>query len=138
MQARRKKLQELGAGAVFIAHDEPERLARGILDGVELVFPFGIDIERRSYRDWGLRRVSPLRLLLDPPLWLAYARLLLGGGERWRPRGRDALQLGGDFVVAPDGRVAYSRPQVKDDRPPVGELLRELERAAAGGASPAS
>ncbi|MFU8841830.1 MAG: hypothetical protein ACNA8R_14100 [Nitriliruptoraceae bacterium] len=52
----------------------------------------------------------------------SYARLL-ASGERLRGAGQDPLQLGGDFVIAPDQTVAYSRPQQRDDRPPVGELL---------------
>jgi hypothetical protein len=62
-------------------------------------------------------------------VWGHYARLLLGG-ERLQRLGRDSLQLGGDFVVGPDGVVAWARPQRADDRPPVGVLLVELERAA--------
>jgi hypothetical protein len=57
----------------------------------------------------------------------------LAGGERLRRLGRDPLQLGGDFVVDPQGRIAYARPQRRDDRPAVGELLGALERAARGG-----
>lgn len=126
MQARRGRIEELGAGVVFVAHDEPERLERGLLDGLERVFPVVLDLERKAYRDWGLRRAPAVRLLADPAVWWAYARLMLREGERLRPRGRDILQLGGDFVVAPGGRISYSRPQERDNRPPVGSLLREL------------
>ena len=119
----------MGAGAVFVVHDGPERLATGLLDGVERIFPVALDLDRRAYREWGLGRGSFARVVLDPKVWKEYARLILRRGERLRPRGRDPLQLGGDFVVAPGGRIAYSRPQRRDDRPPVGLLLRELEKA---------
>ncbi len=39
-------------------------------------------------------------------------------------------QLGGDFIVSPDGTIAYSRPQRRDDRPSVGELLSTIESLA--------
>ncbi|MGZ5295693.1 MAG: hypothetical protein ACXWYT_02105 [Actinomycetota bacterium] len=39
--------------------------------------------------------------------------------------GRDTLQLGGDFVVEPAAVITYARPQRRDDRPPMGVLLRE-------------
>jgi hypothetical protein len=54
----------------------------------------------------------------------------LARGARLRRPGTDTFQLGGDFIVVPAGVVAYSRPQQRDDRPPVGELLRELKHAA--------
>jgi hypothetical protein len=54
-------------------------------------------------------------------------------GSGRRRLGRDTLQLGGDFVVDPQGRIGSARPQRHDDRPPVGELLGALERAARGG-----
>jgi hypothetical protein len=63
-------------------------------------------------------------------VWRQYWRLLRSG-ERLRHAGRDTLQLGGDFVIGPDGRLVYSRPQEADDRPPVGVLLRTLEAAQA-------
>jgi hypothetical protein len=93
---------------------------------------FLVDLDRGAYRAWGLGRASLRQIWLSPATWARYARLL-AGGERLRPLGRDTLQLGGDFVVDPDGHVAYARPQRRDDRPPVGELLEALERAGRGG-----
>ena len=76
----------------------------------------------------GLQRTSFARLWLDPAVWARYARLL-AGGERPRGLGHDTRQLGGDFIVNPDGTLLYSRPQQRDDRPPVGRLLRTIEEA---------
>ena len=78
-----------------------------------------------------MARASVARIWLDPRVWLGYARLI-ASGERPRALGRDTLQLGGDFVVGPDGTIVYARPQARDDRPPVAVLLRELEAAARG------
>ncbi len=69
----------------------------------------------------GVSRGSRLRVWLDPGIWLTYARLL-AVGNRVRGLGEDTLQLGRDFVVWRDGSIVYSRPQSRDDRPPVGEL----------------
>jgi len=46
----------------------------------------------------------------------------------------DTLQLGGDFVVDPAGRLALAHA-CKDplDRPPVHELLAAVEQAAGSG-----
>ncbi|HEX2028952.1 MAG TPA: AhpC/TSA family protein [Nitriliruptorales bacterium] len=119
---RRERIEGLDATAVFVGFDEPERLRRLMLRDVDLIFPFAVDRDRRAYRAWGLRRVPWRVVWLDPRVWWQYGRLLLGG-ERLRSTGEDTLQMGGDFVVAPDGTVAYARPQNRDDRPPVGELI---------------
>ncbi len=117
---------------VFVVHDPPDRMRASMLQGLEVPYPVLLDLERVGYRDWGLGRASFARVYLDPKVWLQYSRLLLRS-ERLRRPGRDTRQLGGDFVVSPDGDIAYSRPQRADDRPPVTLLLRELERAGGAG-----
>ncbi|MDP9023009.1 MAG: hypothetical protein M3N57_10040 [Actinomycetota bacterium] len=106
---------------MFIGFDDPELLRTHMLAEVDIPFPFAVDRDRVAYRAWGLRRVPWRTVWLDPRVWWRYPT-----AGRWRAsalRRGDTLQLGGDFVVAPDGAVAYSRPQVRDDRPPVGELI---------------
>jgi hypothetical protein len=88
-----------------------------------------VDADRSAYRAWGLDRGSFLTVWGDPGVWRRYASALARGARLRRP-GTDTLQLGGDFVVDRAGTVVYSRPQRRDDRPPVAELLRALERAA--------
>lgn len=123
----RDRLTRAGATAVFVVHDQPELLRRTMLAGVTSPFPVVVDMDRTSYRAWGLRRTSAVRIWLDPNVWLQYAHLLRSG-ERLRQMGRDTRQLGGDFIVDAAGRIAYSRPQHRDDRPPVGRLLQRLEQ----------
>jgi peroxiredoxin len=125
----RQRLDAAGGQAVFVVHDPPERVRAGILDGLTVPWPLLVDLDRAAYRAWGLGRARLADIWLSPALWARYARLL-AGGERLRPLGRDTLQLGGDFVVDPAGRIAYARPQRRDDRPPVGGLLHALEQAA--------
>jgi hypothetical protein len=126
------RIDALGARVVFVAFDTPGRLAEGLVEGIDLPWPLAVDTARESYRDWGLHRIRPWRLFLDPAVWKAYATLLLKG-ERLRPGGADPYQLGGDFVVDADGQIAWARPQARDDRPPVGHLLRALKATRAGG-----
>lgn len=128
---RRDRLEAVGGAAVFVVHDEPELVRRTLLAGLDVPFPVLVDLERRAYQAWGLRRGSIFGTWLYPPAWAGYARLLASGRERLRGRGRDTLQLGGDFVVDRAGTIVYARPQQRDDRPPVAVLLRELERASA-------
>jgi hypothetical protein len=122
MHESRERISNLDIGVLFVSFDTPEQLRQVLLAGVDLRFPLGIDPERETYHRWGLVRAPWWRIWLDPGVWIRYARLIRSG-ERVRGRGADPLQLGGDFVVAPDGRVAYARPQIRDDRPAVGELL---------------
>lgn len=126
---RRERIAAAGGQAVFVVHDEPDLLRRTMLEGLEVPFPVLVDQDRREYRAWGLVRAPWWRIWLDPAVWRQYAELLTGG-ERFRQAGRDPRQLGGDFVVGPGGRVVYSRPQTRDDRPPAGELVDRLEAAA--------
>lgn len=102
-----------------------------LLAGVDWPWPVAVDLQRTAYAAWGLRRAPWTRIWLDPAVWRQYAGLL-ARGHRFRGSGRDPRQLGGDFVVGGDGRVTYSRPQQRDDRPAAGALVRALEQA--GGA----
>lgn len=126
---RQKRLDELGAAALFVVHDEPALVRATLLAEVEPVYPVLVDRDRVAYRAWGLRRARVWSVWADPRVWGRYARLLLGG-ERIRGFGEDTLQLGGDFVIGRDGTLTYARPQRVDDRPPVAELVRALEVAA--------
>lgn len=122
----RQRLDELGAAVLFVAYDDPELLRRTMISDLELPYPLLVDRSRAAYAAWGLRRAGLLRIWGDPRVWLDYARLILHG-ERIRGRGLDTLQLGGDFVVDPAGTIVYSRPQTRDDRPPVAHLIRAIE-----------
>jgi len=126
---QQRRLAALNAAAVIVVCDEPDLVRRTMLAGLHPPFPVLVDPERSAYRAWGLRRASAATILFDPKVWRQYWRLLRSG-ERWQPAGRDVLQLGGDFVIAPDMTISYARPQRRDDRPPVGLLLRELARVA--------
>ena len=127
--AQKAKLDQLGATAIFVVHDDPAAVRAGLLDGLELTFPVLVDLDRTAYAAWGLCRSSVAGVWLDPHVWRAYAGLI-ARGERLRRPGRDTLQLGGDFVGDRSGRLTYARPQQRDDRPPVGVLLRHLREAA--------
>lgn len=124
----RERIDELGT-ALFVAFDSPERLRHSLLHDLTVPYPVLVDRERSAYHAWGLSRGSLLTVWGDPGVWRRYASEFARGARLRRP-GSDILQLGGDFVVDPAGQVAYARPQRRDDRPPVAELLHALERAA--------
>jgi len=125
----KRQLDEADASVVFVTFDDPEPVRRGLLAGLEVPYPVLVDRERVAYRAWGLRRSSLAGIWLDPRVWARYAALVVRG-ERLRRLGSDTLQLGGDFVVDGHGKVVYARPQQRDDRPPVGDLLRMVRSAS--------
>jgi hypothetical protein len=128
---QREQIDAAGT-AVIVVHDKPERLREGLLRDLEVPYPVLIDREMASYRAWGLGRARRLKTYTSPKVLLGYAARLLFRGERLM-FGSDPDQLGGDFVVGPDGRLTYSHPQHGvNDRPPVGLLVDELARAAGG------
>lgn len=124
-----RRIDAAGATAVAVVHDDPARVRRVLLAGVDWPYPVAVDLDRAAYRDWGLGRAAWTTIWLDPVVWRQYAQLL-AAGHRIRGRGADLRQLGGDFIVAADGRVAYARPQRRDDRPPAGALVERLEETA--------
>ena len=81
-----------------------------------------VDEDRRAYAAFDLGRGSVIKVW-GPKSWMAYGRLLRQGRHLQRPT-EDTLQLGGDFVIDRDGRIAYAyRSEDPDDRPPVDTLL---------------
>ena len=125
---QKEKLDAIGATALFVVYDDPERVRTGLLRGLDVPFPVLVDRERDAYRIWGLRRSSVAGVWLDPRVWGRYAALIARGERPGRP-GEDTLQLGGDFIVDPGGTVTYARPQQRDDRPSVLMLVDELKAA---------
>jgi hypothetical protein len=128
VRGRRERIAATGAVVVIVVHDEAARVRSGLLRDLAPPGPVLVDAEAASYGRWGLRRGS-LRDVYHPRALFRWARLAVRDGASALP-GRDTLQLGGDFVIDPGGRVAFAAPQRQSDvRPPVGLLLGELERA---------
>ena len=97
---------------------------------VHLPFPVLMDPERDSYRAYSLGRATRRRVW-SPAVIRRYLQLLRQGQRDLQRPTEDVLQLGGDFVVDPDGRLAYVfRSEGPDDRPSV-ETLIEAAAAAA-------
>jgi len=104
----------------FTGHGNLERYQR-IND---VPFRILVDPDRSAYRAFGLGRGSFRRVWGTRALG-RYLRIFRSGGLRHLRRpSEDILQLGGDFVVAPDGTLAWGfRGQGPDDRPSVDDLV---------------
>lgn len=116
------RLAELGDARVALVTFTRQRNLRGFRARLGLSYPVLADEDRATYRAYGLGR-GPWWRVWGVTTLARYAGLLLRGRRLRRPT-EDVLQLGGDFVVGPDGRLAYvHRPKGPADRPPVDELV---------------
>ena len=116
------RLAEFGGAAVVLITFTRPRNLRGFRRRLALAYPVLADETRAVYRAHGLQRGS-WRRVWGLKSVRAYGRLLRQGRRLERPSG-DTLQLGGDFIVDRDGRLAYAyRSRGPDDRPSVDDLL---------------
>jgi len=84
------------------------------------------DPERKAYRAYGLERANLFQTFLSLRVWKSNSRLKREKGWRteWPPKGQDAMQLAGTFVIGSDGKIRL--PYYYDDiadHPPVDLLL---------------
>lgn len=104
-----------------------------------LPFPILLDTDRQVYDAYGLGRGS----FLDVWGWRAirrYWQILRpsGPGSRrdLRSATEDTRQLGGDVVIAPDGRLAWAHwSERSTDRPSVDEIACAVAEAMPGARS---
>ena len=121
----RDRLDELDGAAVALVTFTSQRNLRGYRGRLALPYAVLADEERAAYRAYGLGRGQRWRVW-GPATWRAYLRLLRRGRRIRRPM-EDTLQLGGDFVVDADGRIAYAyRSKGPADRPPVDALVATI------------
>lgn len=73
------------------------------------------DPERKAYRAYGLERANIWQSFLSLKVWRSNRRLKRERG--WNPdlppKGQDAMQMAGTFIIAPDGRIRL--PYYYDD-----------------------
>jgi hypothetical protein len=121
-------ISEFGDAAVVLITFTRQRNLRGFRHQLGLAYPVLADETRAVYRAYGLGR-GPWWRIWSLRTLRAYARLLRSGRRLSRAT-EDTRQLGGDFVLDPNGVLAYvyrsSRP---DDRPPVHELITAVRSA---------
>ena len=119
---------ELGDAEVAVVTFTPRDRLGAYRRRLNVPFALLSDAERTAYGAYGLGRGAWWRVY-GPGAWRAYARLLAEGRRFERPT-EDTLQLGGDFVVGRDGRLAYAyRGASPDDRPAVADLVAAVRRA---------
>lgn len=97
----------------------------------DLPFPILLDPDRSTYHAYGLGRASTARVWSIGTL-RRYAQILRRDGRSaLRRPSEDTRQLGGDFVIGPDGRLAWGFwSEGPDDRPSVDQLLDAVRFAS--------
>ena len=84
------------------------------------------DPDRRAYEAYGLERASLWQSFLSLGVWRSNRRLKRERGWKTEmpPKGQDAMQMAGTFVIAPDGciRLPYYYDDIAD-HPSVDLLL---------------
>jgi len=124
------ELDQIGAQALLVTFAEPSLLEKKMMHDLNNPFPLLLDPEKKTYRRWGMGRTTPFGAVLSPELNIRYFRLLMKG-ERFLGLAPDMLQLGGDFVVGPDGRISFSHVMTNNgDRPSVSLLVEKLRASA--------
>ena len=87
-------------------------------------FPFLMDANRSAYQAYGLES-SVLRSWSPANLWY-YTKAALQKRETFGKRG-DPHQLGGDFIIDPQGVIRLAHPSREPtDRPTMDHILRVL------------
>jgi len=122
------RLDELGDSTtvVLVTFTDPQNVSTYSQTNA-LPFPVLIDADRTAYKAFGLGRGS-VRRIYGWRAALRYLQIVGAGGlkELRRPT-EDTLQLGGDFVIAPDGSLIYGFWGAgPDDRPSVDDLIDAL------------
>lgn len=131
MDAARGRLAAAGCSVLVVCQAKPEIL-RLYLARQNWHVPIVCDPERAAYRAFGLERTGWLTFFRPKVLW-GYFRGMLRGYRARRPyAGEDVLQLGGDFILSPNGTVVATFPSADPtDRPTIDRLL-EAARGRSG------
>ena len=128
-------LDDLGDAEVAVAFfDATDRLGEyrrtfDVPDRIRLL----ADEERSLYAALGIGR-GAVTAVWGRRTLVRYARLIRAG-RTYTPHdpGTDTLQLGGDVVIGPDGRIAsLHRPPDPDSRPSVEELVAAVAATGDG------
>jgi hypothetical protein len=126
--AVRDHLDAFGDSSIAVVTFAAARDLGAYRRNLDLPFPVLADPNREVYRAFGVGRGS-LRRVFGVGTMRLYRRLMAEGYQARAPV-QDMLQLGGDFVIAPDGTLAAGFwPQSPDDRPTVEQLIDAVRRA---------
>jgi NAD(P)-dependent dehydrogenase (short-subunit alcohol dehydrogenase family) len=127
LRDRTSDIRQRGAELVIVGNGAAN-FAAAFREDFSLDGPLLIDPELRAYRAAGLRRGRAE--LLSPRLPLNALRALASGSRQTRVEG-DPWQLGGVFVIRPDGALTYRHASREaGDHAPIDDVLTALDPGA--------
>jgi peroxiredoxin len=128
---QKEGIDRIGAQVMLVTFAEPSLLEKKMMHDLKNPFPLLLDPAKEAYRRWGLGRTNLFGAVLSPELNVRYVKLLIKG-ERFLGLAPDMLQLGGDFVVDRQGRIAFAHALTNNgDHAAVPHLIDQLRAAAA-------
>jgi peroxiredoxin len=97
-------------------------------DYLKLPFDISSDPDHIAYRDYGLLEASFMNIW-HPKVVIKYIALMMKGRRpKAAMKSEDLAQLGGDFVIDGNGKVAYAFTSTRADlRPDVSELIQAID-----------
>jgi peroxiredoxin len=118
-------IESNGLSLVIVTQGTPQSAKAFCLEHARGVMCLA-DPERNAYRAYGLERANFWQAFLSPQIWSSNLRLRRERGWKteWPPKGQDAFQLAGTFIIGTDGRIRL--PYYYDnisDHPPLDLLL---------------
>ena len=117
-------------GEVLVVSFTPPAKMRPFLEKHPLPFRTVSDPDRTAYRAFALGRTS-VRSFLRPVVLWRYLKGMLRGYGPVKPEDDDLLQLGGDFLIDAQGRLAWAHPsRDPTDRPSAAELQSAMSALA--------
>ena len=129
----RNEIERLGAGVIFVAHNDPELLTAKMLHDLELPYILLLDPARTAYARWGLGEAGMRSWLSLGLYWATLTTALRVWLKKESSLGHapGRTQLGGDFVVDRTGKLVFvNRLKSFHDRAKIAELLAALQGAA--------
>jgi hypothetical protein len=129
VDAARDEFAARACSVLVVTQAKPEVLAL-YLSRSQWAVPIVCDPDRAAYTAFGLERTGWLTFFKPRVLW-GYVRGMFKGYRVKKPyAGEDVLQLGGDFILTRERRLAFAYPSADPtDRPPVADLLAALPSA---------
>ena len=127
MQKNFNKLEKFGVQAIVISFSSRWLFEAFAKDYAHPNFIFLRDPDLKAYKAFGLKKAK-LSEMLNPGVALKYFSLILKG-EKIKKTSEDVYQLGGNFILDPDGSVIYSHPSKHpNDRPSIQELIEVFKK----------
>ncbi len=104
---------------------ENESLARRYVEETFLSWPLLIDVNRETYRNYGMLSAA-FWDVWGPKTWWVYLKEIVKG-QKLRKSTGDIFQRGGDVLIDPTGIVRLHHiGRGPSDRPTVDEILRRI------------